>query len=230
MKLLGLIGGMSWESTIEYYKIINELVKEKLGKWNSTELLLYSVNFEKIYNLQQQNNWNKIAQTMIEISKKLENAGCVALVICSNTIHKIADKIENEISIPLIHVVNETAKAIKMVNIESVGLLGTKFTMEGNFYTDKLEKEYNLHVLLPEKEERNYINKAIYDEFAQSIFLDSTKARFIEIIESLKKKGAEGIILGCTEIPLLIQESDVNISLFNTLTIHLKAAVEFAVS
>jgi aspartate racemase len=230
MKLLGLIGGMSWESTIEYYRIINELVKERLGGWNCAELLMYSVNFEQIYNLQQQNNWVEVAKILITISKKLERAGCAAIVICSNTAHKIADEIKAELSIPLIHVVDETAKVIHKCEINSIGLLGTKFTMEGEFYINILEKKYGLQVILPEKQQREYINNAIFNEFAQGIFLDSTKAEFLDIIKILERKGAEGIILGCTEIPLLIKQSDVDIQLFNTLTIHLRAAVEFALS
>jgi len=228
MRLLGLIGGMSWESTIEYYRIINELVKERLGGWNCARLLLYSVNFEKIYSFQQQNKWEQVAKILINISKKLENAGCEAIVICSNTAHKVADAVESEITIPLIHVVDETAKVIKQSNIKTIGLLGTKFTMEGDFYINKLEKKYGLNVILPGNEEREYINNAIFNEFAQGIFLDSTKSQFLDIIEIMKEKGARGIILGCTEIPLLIQEGEVEIPLFNTLKIHLKAAVEFA--
>ena len=227
MKLLGLIGGMSWESTMEYYKIINELVKQKLGSWNSAKLLLYSVNFEQIYTLQQQNKWNEIAEIFIKISKKLEEAGCSAILICSNTAHKIAHKIMSEIDIPLIHVVDETAKAIKISKINTVGLLGTKFTMEGEFYVKMLEGKYGLQVIVPDYEQRGYIDNAIFNEFAQGTFLDTTKAKFLEIVTSLNKRGAQGIILGCTEIPLLIHQNDVELPLFDTLNIHLKAAVKF---
>lgn len=230
MKLLGLIGGMSWESTIEYYRIINEFVKERLGGWNCAEVLMYSVNFEGIYDLQQQNKWTEVAKILINISKKLEIAGCAAVVICSNTAHKIANEIAAEISIPLIHVVDETAKVILNSKLNSIGLLGTKFTMEGDFYINILEKKYGLRVIVPETKQREYINNAIFNEFAQGIFLNSTKTEFLDIIKILEKKGAEGIILGCTEIPLLIKQNDVEIPLFNTLTIHLRAAVEFALS
>ncbi|TFG17209.1 MAG: aspartate/glutamate racemase family protein [Promethearchaeota archaeon] len=227
MKLLGLIGGLSWESTIEYYRIINELVKEKLGGWNSAKLLLYSVNFEEIYTLQQQNKWNEIAEIFIEISKNLEEAGCSAILICSNTAHKIANKIMPRIEIPIIHVVDETAKAIKNSKINTVGLLGTKFTMEGDFYVQILEEKYGLQVIVPDQEQREYINNAIFNEFAQGIFLTSTKTKFLDIIDSLNKKGMQGIILGCTEIPLLIHQEDVEVPLFDTLNIHLRAAVKF---
>ena len=227
MKLLGLIGGMSWESTIEYYRIINDLVKERLGGWNSAKLLLYSVNFEEIYTLQQQNKWNEIAEIFIKISKSLEEAGCSAILICSNTAHKIADKIIPRIEIPIIHVVDETAKAIKDSKINTVGLLGTKFTMEGEFYVQRLEEKYGLQVIVPDQEQREYINNAIFNEFAQGTFLHSTKTKFLDIIDSLNKKGTQGIILGCTEIPLLIHQEDVEVPLFDTLNIHLKAAVKF---
>ncbi|MEJ2296659.1 MAG: amino acid racemase, partial [Candidatus Lokiarchaeota archaeon] len=221
---------MSWESTIEYYRIINEMVKEKLGGWNCARVLLYSVNFEQIYQFQQQNKWDHVAKILISISKRLEVGGCAAILICSNTAHKIADRVVPEITIPLIHVVDETAKAIKMHKIDSIGLLGTKFTMEGDFYIGKLQKQYGLRVILPETKQREYIDNAIFHEFAQGTFLRSTKVEFLKIIDSLKKKGAKGIILGCTEIPLLIKQTDMDIPLFNTLTIHLEAAVEFALS
>ena len=227
MRLLGLIGGMSWESTIEYYRILNELVKERLGGWNCAKLLLYSVNFEQIYSLQQQNKWNEIAKIFIKISKTLEEAGCSAILICSNTAHKIVENILPEINIPLIHVVEETAKAIKHSKVNSVGLLGTKFTMEGDFYINILQEKYGLKVMVPNKEQREYFNDAIFNEFAQGGFLDSTKEKFLDIIDSLNKRGAQGIILGCTEIPLLIHQEDIELPLFDTLNIQLEAAVEF---
>jgi len=230
MKLLGLIGGMSWENTIEYYRIINEDVKSRLGGWSSAKILLYSVNFEEILNLEEQGNWEKLAKIFIKISKNLESAGCKAIVLCSNTIHKIADEIEKEISIPLIHVVDTTAEAIKQAGIRSVGLLGTRFTMEEGFYEKRLRRKHQLKVFLPEKVERDYINNAIYTELAAGKLLKSTKNELLKIINQLKDNGAEGIILGCTELPLLIKENDVDIKFFNTLTIHLKYAVHFALN
>ena len=175
MKLLGLIGDMSWESTIEYYRIINHLVNNKLGGWNSAEILLYSVNFEEILPLQNNNEWDKITDIVSKICVKLEKAGCSALIICSNTMHKIADQVQNNISIPLINVINETAKAIKAKNIKNIGLLGTKFTMEEDFYTHKLKYDYNLNPLVPAEKDREYIHDAIYSQFAQGIFSDKTK-------------------------------------------------------
>ncbi len=227
MRLLGLIGGMSWENTIEYYTVINQMVKLKLGGWNSAKILLYSVNFEEILPLQNNNEWDKIANIVSKISITLEKAGCGALVICSNTMHKIADQIQANISIPLINVIDETAKAIKAKNIKNIGLLGTKFTMEGDFYAHVLKKNYNLNPIIPVSAERNYIHEAIYNQFAQGVFLDKTKKEFLGIINNLQERGSEGIILGCTELPLLIKKDDVDIPLFDTLKIHMKSALEF---
>jgi aspartate racemase len=227
MKLLGLIGGMSWENTIEYYKIINKMVKERLGGWNSAKLLLYSVNFEDILRLEEQEKWGKLTEIFIPIASNLEAAGCKALILCSNTIHKIADDIEKAISIPIIHVVDATAENIKLRGINTIGLLGTKYTMEGGFYEERLRQKHGLNVLIPIKAQREYINNAIYQELASGKLLDSTKEEFLKIINQLKREGAEGIILGCTEIPMLIKEDDVELWLFNTLKIHLQSAVEF---
>ncbi len=230
MKLLGLIGGMSWENTIEYYRIINEMVKNRLQGWNSARVLLYSVNFEEILSLQNQQKWDKIAEIMIDICSKLEGAGCSAIVICSNSMHKIAENIEKKIKIPLIHVVDATAKVIIAKKVNKVGLLGTKFTMEGGFYKERLKNKYNIVTMIPDQEERDYIHKIIYNELAQNILLNPTKQRILEIIENLKFQGATGIILGCTELPLLIKSKDVQIPLFNTLKTHLKAAIDFALN
>ncbi len=227
MKLIGLIGGMSWENTIDYYRVINEIVNERLGDWNSAKIILYSVNFQEILPLQNSDKWDIITEEMIEICKKLELIGCKAIVICSNTMHKIADQIESQISIPIIHVVDETSKAIKKKNINKVGLLGTRFTMEGGFYVRRLEDRHNLSVLLPKKMERDYIHNAIYTEFAKGIFKNKTKEKFLEIIHELINNGAKGIILGCTEIPLVIKPKDVKIPLFDTLKIHLLGAVDY---
>lgn len=227
MKLLGLIGGMSWENTVEYYRVVNQMVNERLGGWNSAKILLYSVNFEEIIPLQNTNDWDRITDIISEICIKLEKAGCAALMICSNTIHKIADRVQKSITIPLINVIDETAEAIKAKNIENIGLLGTKFTMEEDFYTHKLKYDYNLNPIVPQEKERKYIHEAIYNQFAKGIFLDKTKQKFLEIIHNLTAGGAEGIILGCTEIPLLIKQKDVDIPLFDTLKIHIKSAVDF---
>lgn len=230
LKLLGLIGGMSWENTIDYYRIINDLVKERLGGWNSANIILYSVNFEEIIRLQNQDKWKELKKLMIGICRKLEIFGSEAIVICSNTMHMIATEIEVAISIPLINVVDEVGKIINSMNIKTVGLLGTKFTMERTFYTKKLMEKHAINSLIPDEWERDYVHKAIYQEFAMGTFLDTTKQKFLEIIENLIINGAEGIILGCTELPLLIKSQDVSIPLFDTLQIHLQAAVDFSLS
>jgi aspartate racemase len=227
MKLLGLIGGMNWESTIEYYKVINQMVNERFGRWNSALLLLYSINFEEIIPLQNNNQWGKITEIVGRISMKLESAGCAALVICSNTMHKVADQVQEKITIPLINVIDETAKEIKSNKIKNIGLLGTKFTMEEEFYTNKLQRIYDLNPIVPDDRDRLYIHEAIYKEFAQGVFLKKTKQQFLKIIKKLEDRGSEGIILGCTEIPLLIKQEDVDIPLFDTLKIHLKSALNF---
>jgi aspartate racemase len=230
MKLLGLIGGMSWESTIEYYRIINKLVKNRLGDWNSAKILLYSVNFQEILPLQNKNKWNRIADIMTNICKKFQSVGCSAIVICSNTMHKIADIVEKRIEIPIINVIDETGKILNKLNVKTAGLLGTKFTMEGEFYITRLKKKYSLKVIIPEKSERDYIHDKIYNEFAKGNFLDETKKKFLKIINDLKKRGTEAIIIGCTEIPMLIKPQDVDITLIDTLKVHIQAAVDFALS
>ena len=230
MKLIGLIGGMSWQNTIVYYQTINEMVKNRMGEWNSAKLLIYSVNFEQILPLQIENKWNELTNIMIDICKTLELGGSKAIVICSNTMHKIVNEIEAKISTKLINVIDETAKVIKSMNIENVGLLGTKFTMEGNFYIEKLIRKHKINTIIPDKEERDYIHNSIYQEFAKGQFYESTKQNFLKIIEKLRKNGADGIILGCTELPMLIKTQDVSIPLYDTLEIHLRAAVDFALS
>ena len=227
MKLLGLIGGMSWENTIEYYRILNEMINSKLGGWNSAKIMMYSVNFDEIILLQNNDDWDNILDIFIEICITLEKANCSAIFICSNTMHKIADHVQEKIKIPIINVIDETAKIIKKRKLKTVGLLGTRFTMEGGFYIEKLSKKYNLNPIIPEESNRKYIHNVIYNQFAKGIFLEETKKKVLDIIKNLKKRGAEGIILGCTELPLLIKQKDVDIPLFDTLKIHIKAAVDF---
>jgi len=228
MKLIGLIGGMSWENTIEYYRMINDIVNKRLGNWNSSTLLLYSVNFEEIYVLQTQKEWKRLASEMIKMARILENAGCEGLLICSNTMHKVADALKNQISIPIIHVVDETGKIIKESNIKTVGLFGTKFTMEETFYIKRLEEKYDLRVLIPKKKQRDFIHNVIYNELAQGIIKKNSKIVLLKIVNDLKNQGIQGLILGCTELPMIIKKKDVDIPLFDTLIIHMEAAAEFA--
>ncbi|MCK4366158.1 MAG: aspartate/glutamate racemase family protein [Thermoplasmatales archaeon] len=227
MKTIGLIGGTTWHSTIEYYRIINETVKEKLGKSHSARCILYSINFEETV-VQNQGRWDVISKSFIDITKKLENAGADFLIICANTMHKIADDIENNADIPIIHIADVTAEKIIERGLSKVGLLGTSYTMEENFYKERLKEKFNIETIIPEKNERDLINKIILNELTQGKIIQSSKQRYLEIIENLIDKKAEGIILGCTEIPLLIKKDDVDIPIFDTTEIHAKAAVEYA--
>ena len=227
MKTIGLIGGTTWHSTIEYYRIINETVKEKLGKSHSARCILYSINFEETV-VQNQGRWDVISKSFIDITKKLENAGADFLIICANTMHKIADDIENNANIPIIHIADVTAEKIIERGLSKVGLLGTSYTMEEGFYKERLKEKFNIETIIPEKNERDLTNKIILNELTQGKIMQSSKQRYLEIIENLIDKKAEGIILGCTEIPLLIKKDDVDIPIFDTTEIHAKAAVEYA--
>lgn len=228
MKTMGLIGGMSWESTLEYYRIINESVKENLGGSHSARLHLYSVDFAEIERLQREGKWEDLARLMIDASKRLENAGAEFIVICTNTMHKLADDIQKNINIPILHIVDAVAEEIIGRGIKTVGLLGTKFTMEEGFYKNRLKEKYDIQVVIPDDAERESVHNVIYKELCQGIIIPSSKEQFKIIIKNLEDKGAKGVILGCTEIPLLIKKDDVDIPLFDTTTIHAKSAVKFA--
>ena len=227
MKTIGLIGGMSWESSHEYYRIINETVKELLGGLHSAKCLMYSFDFEEIESLQHQGKWLDLEQLVIEVAQRLETGGADLIVICTNTVHKVADEVQKNINIPLLHIVDATAEKISQKGLKKIGLLGTKFTMEEEFYKGKLS-EYGFEVLIPEEEERQILHDVIYNELVVGNLKQSSKKQFLNIIQKLKNKGAEGIILGCTEIPLLIKQEDVDIPLFDTTTIHARSAVKYA--
>ena len=227
MKTIGLIGGTTWHSTIDYYRIINETVSKRAGNNSSAKLLLYSVDFEEIYKLTQQQNWTEIAAILCDAAVRLETAGADCLLLCANTMHINADKVKKAIAIPLIHVAEVTAAAIKAKNIETVLLLGTKYTMMGGFYEQRLEK-YGIKTVVPTATDREKINDTIYNELGKGIFSPETKKLYLELIQQYRSEGVEGVILGCTEIPLLIQQEDCNLSLFNTTEIHAVAAVDFA--
>ncbi|MDD5571528.1 MAG: aspartate/glutamate racemase family protein [Bacteroidales bacterium] len=229
MKTIGLIGGTGWISTADYYKIINETVNEKLKGLNFAKCVLYSFNYGEIIELHEQNNLKGIYNILLETSAKLEKAGADCILLCANTLHMFADELEKEINVPLIHIAKATAKKIKEKNISVIGLLGTKQTMEKEFYKEKL-KEENIESLIPPGTEREFIHNTITGELLKGIISEKTKSKFIEIIGELKNRGARGIVLGCTEIPLLIKQSDVDIPVFNTTLIHSEAAVEFALN
>jgi len=225
MKTIGLIGGMSWESSLEYYRILNEKVKQELGGLHSAKTILYSVDFENIMILQHEGKWNKLTEIMIDAAKNLEKAGADLILICTNTMHKMATDVQNSISLPLLHITDATAQSIKSLNLKKVGLLGTKFTMEQEFYKDRLIEKHNIDVVIPNDKDREIVHKIIYNELCLGNINDTSKKEYIRIINDLVKKGAEGIILGCTEIPLLIKQEDVSVPIFDTTTIHAEHAV-----
>jgi aspartate racemase len=227
MKNIGLIGGTTWISTMEYYQIINKKINEKLGGSHSVKCIIYSVDFEEAI-LKNQGKWNVIAQIFIDIAKKLEQVGADFLIICANTLHKIASDIQKNIEIPILHIVDVTGEKIQKNNLKKIGLLGTKYTMEERFYKQRLKDKFNIETIIPEKNDRKLIHDIIINELSRNIILKSSKKKYIEVINNLLFQGAEGIILGCTEIPLLINKNDVNTQIFDTTTIHAKAAVDFA--
>lgn len=228
MKTIGLIGGMSWESSLEYYRIINETVRSKLGSFHSAKCLMYSVDFEKIEVLQHENKWDELTDIMVEIAKKLKNAGADFIIICTNTMHKMAEDIEEKAQIKVLHIAEATGKEIIKRRIKKIGLLGTNFTMEQDFYKKVLKDSFNIEVIIPNESERGIIHKVIYDELCKGIISEESKNEYIKIINNLVLSGAEGIVLGCTEIPLLIKREDVKIPIFDTTMIHSISAVEFA--
>jgi len=228
MKTIGMLGGMSWESSIEYYRIINETVKEKLGGLHSAVSLMYSVDFAEIEALQHAGRWEKATQAMIEAARHVEAGGADFLIICTNTMHKMADEVEREIGIPLLHIADATAGAIKTKGLSKIGLLGTRFTMEGDFYRGRLVDRYGLEVLIPEAQAREIVHRVIYDELVLGQVKSVSREAYKQIIEELVAAGAQGIILGCTEIGLLVKEEDSNVPLFDTTYIHAMSAVEYA--
>ena len=227
MKTIGLIGGMSWESTVTYYSLINKTVKELKGGLNSAKILLYSVNFEEIERYQVFNEWEKAAELLLSVAKKLEVAGADFIVVCTNTMHKVADEIQKNIKIPLIHIAEATVEALKVDGIKKIGLLGTKYTMKEDFYKDKIINSA-IEVLIPDDKEIEIVNDIIFEELCLGIIKDESKKKYLKIIDNLVEKGAEGIILGCTEIGLLIAQNDTKINLYDTTKIHAEKAATFS--
>ncbi|RIW28683.1 aspartate/glutamate racemase family protein [Bacillus salacetis] len=227
MKTIGLIGGMSWESSVEYYRIINEMVKEKLGGLHSAKCLLYSVDFDEIERFQAEGDWEGAGKALGEAASSLEKAGAEFIVICTNTMHKVIDHIEAGINIPVLHIADATAHQIQRSNIKTVGLLGTKYTMEQDFYKSRI-KSKGINVLVPDEEERTNVNKVIYEELCLGQIKQSSKEYYKSVIKHLVAEGAEGIILGCTEIGLLVKPEDSEVPLFNTTVIHAVEAVNTA--
>lgn len=228
MKTIGMIGGMSWESSIEYYRIINEAVKERLGGLHSARSLMYSVDFSEIEALQSAGEWEQATLAMIEAARYVESGGADFLIICTNTMHKMADEVQQSIGIPLLNIADPTADAVKARGLTRLGLLGTRFTMEQDFYRGRLENLHALQMLIPDPGDREVIHQIIYEELVLGKIMPESKAEFLRIISGLAEAGAEGIILGCTEIGLLVHQDDTPLPLFDTTRIHALAAVRYA--
>ncbi len=228
MKTIGLIGGMSWESSIEYYRIINETAREKLGGLHSAKSLMVTVDFAEIEKLQHEGRWDDAAQILVQCAQELERGGADFIVLCTNTMHKVADQIQAGVKIPFLHIADATAERIKSAGLQKIGLLGTRFTMEQDFYKSRLIEKYGLDVLVPNDAERELVHRVIYDELCLGMVNNGSRESYKEIMRSLVEQGAQGIILGCTEIELLVKQQDTSVPLFPTTHIHAVAAVDFA--
>jgi len=229
MKTIGLLGGMSWESTVGYYRAINEGVKNSLGGLHSAKIVMYSVDFDPIEKLQHKGDWETTAKLLSKAAKNIQAAGADFLVICTNTMHKVAPQIENEIDIPLLHIADATAEYLVKNKIKKVGLLGTAFTMEQEFYKSRLIERYKLDVLVPGEYDRQVIHNIIYKELCLGEVKENSKYEYLRIIDLLANQGAEAVILGCTEIGMLLNQDDTNVELVDTTEIHAKKAVEYAI-
>ena len=230
MKTIGLLGGMSWESTIGYYRAINEGVKESLGGLHSAKIAMVSIDFHPIEKLQHSGDWDGTAEILADAAKSIQSAGADCLLICTNTMHKVAPEIEKMITIPLLHIADATAEVLVEKSVKKVGLLGTAFTMEQDFYRGRLSKNYGLSVVVPNKEDRQIVHDIIYQELCLGKVLQDSKAEYLRIIQNLANQGAEVVILGCTEIGMLVKQTDTQVELLDTTIIHANAAVNFAVS
>ena len=230
MKTLGLLGGMSWESTVPYYRLINEGVKQRLGGLHSAKLVLYSVDFAEVEYLQRTGNWQAAGGLLVQAAHKLQGAGAEALVLCTNTMHKVADAIESAVQIPLLHIADPTAARIRQAGLSKVGLLGTRFTMEQDFYKARLQQRYGLQVLVPPASDRDEVHRIIYEELCLGQVRDDSRSTYQHVMADLVTQGVQAIILGCTEISLLLTAEDAPVPLFDTTAIHAQAAVDWALA
>jgi aspartate racemase len=230
MKMIGLIGGMSWESSIEYYRLINERVRERLGGLHSAQSLMISVDFAEIEVLQHEGRWDEAAAAMVAAARRLERGGADFVVLCTNTMHRVAEEIERAIDIPFLHIADATAEKIKAAGLEAVGLLGTRFTMEEDFYKGRLETRHGLEILIPGPEDRAIVHRVIYEELVVGEIHPTSRAAYLEIIATLVDRGAQGVILGCTEIGLLVKPGDAPVPVFDTTAIHAATAVDLALA
>jgi aspartate racemase len=228
LKTIGLIGGMSWESSIEYYRIINQRVRELLGGTHSAKSIMVSLDFAEIEALQEKGNWDEATLMLVQAAQQVEYGGADFVLICTNTMHKMAPEVQSQINIPLLHIADATAEAIKNLSLYKVGLLGTLYTMEGDFYRGKLENQHGLEVIVPDDKDRQVVHQVIFEELVKGVISSESKRKYQQIIHKLVNKGAQGIILGCTEIGLLIDSEDASVPLFDTTVIHAEAAVKEA--
>lgn len=229
MRMIGLLGGMSWQSTIEYYRIINETAARRLGGLHSAKILMYSVDFAEIAEMQQRGEWDAAGAALAEAARGLERAGADIVLICANTMHLVADAVQRAVRIPLVHIADATAARVRQAGLTHVGLLGTRYTMEKNFLKDRLSS-HGLTVHVPDAEDRETVHRIIYDELCHGIVTAESRARVAEVAERLAGRGAQGILLGCTELPLLIRPGDLSVPEFDTTLIHAESAVELALS
>lgn len=230
MRTIGLIGGMSWESTVSYYRIINETVRDRLGGLHSAKIVLYSVDFHQVERLQRAEDWEEAGLLLAQAASSLEAAGADLLVLCTNTMHKVAPAIEEAVAIPLLHIADPTADEIKAAGLRRIGLLGTRFTMEQDFYRDRLQRVHGIDVLIPGEDDRETVHRVIYDELCLGTARDSSRDEFREIINRLVGDGAQAVILGCTEIAMLVGAADSPVPVFDTTSIHARRAAEWATS
>jgi aspartate racemase len=228
MKTLGLIGGMSWESTASYYAALNQGVKDALGGLHSAKIILNSVDFAEIEQLQHEGDWSTLGKMLADAAQSLERAGAECVMICTNTMHKVVPAIEAVVTIPILHIADSTAEQLKRHGIQKVGLLGTRFTMEQDFYKGRLKEHFGIEVLIPNQEDRDTVHNVIYQELCKGIITDESKQAYLQVIERLQNAGAEAVILGCTEIALLVGQEDTQVKLFDTTQIHSEKGVEWA--
>jgi aspartate racemase len=229
MKTIGLIGGMSWESSVEYYRLINQGVKARLGGHNNAKSLMVTVNFQEIQMLQSEGRWEELGSQMANAARQLEKGGADFILLCTNTMHKLTSDIEGAVKIPFLHIADAAAKAIKSAGMKKVGLLGTRFTIEEEFYRERLESRHGIGVVIPNEKDRAVVHRVIYDELCHGTVRDSSRQEYQRIIEWLKANGGEGVVLGCTEITLLIKPANASLPVFDTTQIHAAQAVELAI-
>lgn len=230
MQTIGLIGGMSWESSADYYRIINQGIRDRLGPTASARCLLWSFNFAEIEALQNQGDWGRLTALMVDAAQRLEAAGADLLLICANTMHRMAPEVQAAVHIPLLHIVDPAAERIKAAGFTKVGLLGTAFTMEQDFYKDRLSQQHGLSVIIPEPADRATVHRIIYEELVAGKVLPESRAAYRDVIARLVERGAEAVILGCTEIILLVRPEDSSVPIFDTTALHAKAAIEMALA